>query len=75
MSNPILRKHIEDIFRGVFEDIDKLVDDQIQSAKTKDLAVTVRSTSLGCEFKFDANPVRVSFWLEVLGPAPTSMNT
>ncbi|KAI1362877.1 hypothetical protein F5Y08DRAFT_329774 [Xylaria arbuscula] len=34
------RKHIEDIFRGVFEDIDKLVDDQIQSAKTKNLSVT-----------------------------------
>ncbi|KAI1425003.1 hypothetical protein F5Y12DRAFT_397991 [Xylaria sp. FL1777] len=34
------RDHIEEIFGGVFKDIDKLVDDQIQSAKTKDVSVT-----------------------------------
>lgn len=35
------RGHIEDIFSSVFKDIDQLVDDQIQSAKTKDVSVTV----------------------------------
>ncbi|KAI0904023.1 hypothetical protein F4823DRAFT_616447 [Ustulina deusta] len=34
------RGHIEDIFSSVFKDIDQLVDDQIQSAKTKDVSVT-----------------------------------
>ncbi|KAI0972386.1 hypothetical protein F4678DRAFT_430149 [Xylaria arbuscula] len=34
------RNHIEEIFAGVFKDIDQLVDDQIQSAKAKGDSVT-----------------------------------
>ncbi|KAI0521987.1 hypothetical protein F5B22DRAFT_512862 [Xylaria bambusicola] len=34
------KKHIEEIFSGPFGDIDKLCDDQIQSAKTKNMSVT-----------------------------------
>ncbi|KAI0532864.1 hypothetical protein GGR58DRAFT_148013 [Xylaria digitata] len=34
------RAHIENIFSGVFKDIDKLVDDQIESSKERELSVT-----------------------------------